>query len=135
MLLEDLKVYSLAMEIGESIWKVSNQWGHFEKFTIGTQLVKASDSIAANISEGFGRYHYKDSKNFNYYARGSLYETKTWIQKAFNRNLVSQGEYQKLMQQIDQLTKMLNSYIKSIGQNVNEPEEFYETTPKTEKFD
>lgn len=135
MLLEDLKVYSLAMEIGESVWKVSSHWGHFEKFTIGTQLVKASDSVAANISEGFGRYHYKDSKNFNYFSRGSLYETKTWIQKAFNRNLISESEYQTLMQQIDQLTKMLNSYIKSIGQGVNEPEEFYEPTPKTENFD
>lgn len=44
MLLEDLKVYSLAIEIGESIWKVSNHWAHFEKFIIGTQLVKTSDS-------------------------------------------------------------------------------------------
>jgi len=37
------------------------------------------DSIAANLSEGFGRYHYKEKKNFSYYSIGSLYETKTWI--------------------------------------------------------
>jgi len=44
-------------------------------------LIKAVDSVAANISEGFGRYHYKEAKHFSYYSRGSLYETKTWLTK------------------------------------------------------
>jgi hypothetical protein len=28
----------------------------------GKQLVKAADSVAANLSEGFGRYHYRRIK-------------------------------------------------------------------------
>jgi four helix bundle protein len=71
MKLEELQVYQLSMEIGEKIWS------YFEKDTIGKQLVRAADSVAANLSEGFGRFHFKEAKNFSYYSRGSLYETKT----------------------------------------------------------
>jgi four helix bundle protein len=52
------------------------------KDTIGKQLVKSTDSISAIISEGFGRYHFLENKNFCFYAHGSLFETKTWITKA-----------------------------------------------------
>jgi four helix bundle protein len=56
--LEDFKVYNLAMKTGEDIWAVIIAWGFFEKDTVGKQLVRAADSIAANLSEGLGRYHY-----------------------------------------------------------------------------
>jgi len=76
MKLDDLQIYRLSMEIGEKIWMLINNWHYFEKDTIGKQLVKAADSISANISEGFGRYFYKDERQFCYYSRGSLFETK-----------------------------------------------------------
>jgi four helix bundle protein len=112
------------MKLGEDIWAIVNSWDYFQKDTIGKQLVRAVDSIAANVSEGFGRYHYKDSKNFNYYARGSLYETKTWLTKGHNRNMVSKNQFETLSSEIEILGKMLNSYIKSTG-NVSEPFEEY----------
>ena len=90
MKLEELRVYQLSMDLGEEVWKLVNNWDYFAKDTLGKQLVKSSDSVAANISEGFGRYHFKDSQNFNYYSRGSLYETKTWLTKAKNRNLIDE---------------------------------------------
>jgi len=80
--LEDLEIYQLSMEIGEEVWAIVNQWDDISKHTIGTQLIRSVDSIAANISEGFGRYHYKEAKQFCYYARGSLFETKAWLTKA-----------------------------------------------------
>jgi len=64
MKLEELNVYQLSMEIGEKIWSIVIKWDYFSNDTIGRQLVKAVDSVAANISEGFGRYHFKDKKNF-----------------------------------------------------------------------
>jgi four helix bundle protein len=124
MALEDLWVYNVAREIGENVWSLVDAWNYFQKDTIGKQLVKAADSIAANISEGYGRYHFKDSKNFLYYSRGSIYETKTWLSKARTRNLIIENDYISLCEKIELLTKMLNSYINSIG-TVNEPETFY----------
>ena len=91
------------------------KWDYFAKDTIGKQLVKSSDSIAANLSEGFGRYHFKESKNFYYYSRGSLFETKTWLTKSYNRKLIEKEIYEKLMQEIKNISVKLNNYIKSIG--------------------
>lgn len=119
MKLEELKVYELSMELGESVWLIVEKWDYFSKDTIGKQLVRAVDSVAANLSEGFGRFHYKDAKNFTYFSRGSLYETKTWIRKAKNRNLMNEEEYLKFIEDINLIGKMLNSYIKSIGEKTN----------------
>jgi four helix bundle protein len=72
MKLEDLHVYQLAMDIGERVWEIVLDWNYFARDTIGKQLVKAADSVAANISEGWGRYYYKENRQFCYYSRGSL---------------------------------------------------------------
>ena len=117
MELEELRVYNAAMTLGEKIWGVIEGWSYFQKDTIGKQLVRASDSIAANLSEGFGRYHYKETKNFGYYSRGSLFETKTWLAKAHNRRLISTEVFETFMGEFEILGKMLNRYINSIGTN------------------
>jgi len=115
MKLEDLKIYTLAMQLGEEVWEIVMTWDYFQKDTIGKQWVKSSDSVAANISEGYGRYHFKDSNKFNYISRGSLSETRTWLSKAHNRKLITEIQFKNLLTQVDSLGKMLNSYINSIG--------------------
>jgi len=105
------------MDIGERVWQMVDSWSHFAKNTIGNQLVNAVDSVAANISEGLGRYHYKETKNFGYYARGSLFETKTWLTKAHSRKLISDIEYKDLEGSIETLGVKINRYLKSIGKS------------------
>ena len=112
---DELQVYNLSVELGEKIWNVVMKWNYFEKDTVGKQLVKAADSVAANLSEGFGRFHYSDKKNFSYYSRGSLFETKTWIKKAYDRKLISEADFTVFSKDIDTIGRMLNNYIKSIG--------------------
>ena len=119
MKLEELKVYNQAMELGEEVWQIVSKWKFFEKDTIGKQLVKAVDSVSANLSEGFGRYHFNESRHFAYYSRGSLYETKTWLTKAKNRSLIDEKKFQSLILEINTIGKMLNAYIKSIGTKSN----------------
>lgn len=118
MKLDDLKVYQKAMKLGDNCWNVVQKWSYFEKDTIGKQLVKSSDSVAANISEGFGRFHYRENKHFNYIARGSLFETKTWIDKASSRNLINNDTFCKIKKDINEIALMLNSYISKIGADV-----------------
>jgi len=83
------------MEIGEEVWAIVKTFDYFTKLTIGKQIVESSDSIASNISEGFGRYHYRDCRTFYYYARGSAFETKTWIIKLYNRQLITKDVFNK----------------------------------------
>jgi four helix bundle protein len=115
MKLEELRVYNLANEAGEKVWIIVAKWDYFAKSTVGKQWVRAVDSMAANLSEGFGRYHYKETRQFGYYSRGSLFESKTWLTKAHKRKLVSDDEYANLMQDLNTIGIKLNKYINSIG--------------------
>lgn len=121
MKLEDLQVYQIAMNIAEQIWNMVQSWDYFAKDTIGKQLVRSSDSLATNLSEGFGRFFFKENKQFCYYSRGSLHETKTWITKAKNRHLINVESFDNLTSQIETFSVKLNNYIKSIGEKTNNP--------------
>ena len=76
------------------------RWSPFARNIVGRQLVEASDSIGGNIAEGYGRYHYKDNRQLQFYARGSLEETGHWLRRALRRNLISEGRYEDLMNKI-----------------------------------
>jgi four helix bundle protein len=115
MKLEDFNVYQMAMETGEEVWKIVITWDYFAKDTIGKQFVRAIDSVAANLSEGLGRYHYKEAKNFSYYSRGSLFESKTWLTKAHNRKLIETEAYNRISADLESIGVKINNYIKSIG--------------------
>ena len=112
--LEDLEIYQLALGAGEHVWTLVDRWEFFPKKTVGGQFVDAADSIAANIAEGYGRYFYKDRKQFCYYSRGSLLETKTWAKKAVDRKLISNDEYEVLIEKLKVLHLKLNVYIKKL---------------------
>lgn len=113
--LEDLEVYTLAEQFGDEIWFIVIEWEYFSKDTLGKQLARSADSIGANIAEGFGRYHYKENKNFCYFSRGSLIETKGWLKKAKTRNLITIGCFEDLIQKLEIIHIKLNAYIKFIG--------------------
>ena len=114
MKLEDLVIYQIAMEVGDEIWFSVTEWENLAKYSIGQQIVRSADSIAANISEGYGRYHYKDRKNFMFYSRGSLYETKTWLTKAKNRHIITEDFFKNQIQKLDTLGVKLNNYISTL---------------------
>jgi four helix bundle protein len=111
----DLEIYREAMEIGEEVWAIILGWDFFAKETLGKQIVRSADSIAANLSEGYGRYHFKENKKFCYYSRGSAEETQTWIEKAARRNLVEREAARLLYDHVETYKKRLNAYIRSIG--------------------
>jgi len=115
MKLEDLQVYQISMKLADEVHDLILEWDNFHKYSTGTQLLDAADSISANISEGYGRFHFKDHRNFLYFSRGSLSETKTWLTKAVNRKLITEEIYNDLMSRYNSLGVKLNNYIKSIG--------------------
>ena len=118
--IEDLILYQKAVCLTDLIFPIAEKWSYFYQITNGTQLVRTADSIPANISEGYGRFYFKDSKSFYYYARGSLYETRTHLTLARNRNLISKEKADELLKLSDELLRILNGYINSIGHS-NQP--------------
>lgn len=119
MKLEELQVYQLAMDIGEKAWALVITWDYFAKDTVGKQFVRAADSVAANLSEGFGRFFYKENRQFCYYSRGSLHETLTWLTKAHNRALIGDEDFDSIKKDIAAVSLKLNNYINSIGKKLN----------------
>ena len=80
--LEEIEVYVIAEKLADKWWEIVSTWKSFAQDTIGKQLVRAVDSIGANIAESYGRYHFGEKINHLYYARGSLYEAKFFVRRA-----------------------------------------------------
>jgi four helix bundle protein len=112
--LEDLKVLGLAEGIADSIWAQVVRWDEFVRDTVGKQVVRAADSIGANIAEGFGRFNFGEKLQFLYYARGSLFETKYWLNRTLARNLMSSADVESFVTQLTALARQLNAFAKSI---------------------
>ena len=112
---EDLQVFQIAEELADEVWGVVKSWTNFDKSTVGKQLVRASDSIGANIAEGTGRGTHRDNKRFVRIARASLHETRFWLRRAYCRKLISKNQADTLKAILDELAPMLNAYLNSIG--------------------
>ncbi|MFA6402703.1 MAG: four helix bundle protein [Salinivirgaceae bacterium] len=54
--LNDISAYKIAFHLSNYVWDIVLTWDYFAKDTIGKQFVRSTDSISANIAEGFGRY-------------------------------------------------------------------------------
>jgi four helix bundle protein len=111
---ENLRVYQLSEVLADEIWQIAHGWHNFAKDTVGKQIVRAGDSIGANIAEGVGRGSAMDNRRFVRVARGSLYETKHWLRRAYNRGLLPAELITKLKACIDELSPKLNAYLNSI---------------------
>lgn len=109
----ELDVYKLAEELSDVIWDAFEEWPKKVRETIGNQIIRSSDSIAANLAEGYGRYTPGDRKVFYRYARGSFEETKAWLRKLIRRRIIQDAEIQKYTELVNELGPKLNAFIKS----------------------
>lgn len=57
----------------------------------------------------------KEKRQFVYYSRGSLLETKTWASKAFARNLMTEKEHASLIEKLQTLHYKINTYLKNLN--------------------
>ena len=96
--LNDISAYKIAFVLSNYVWDIVIKWDYFAKDTVGKQFVKATDSISANIAEGFGRYGKKDKVKFYRYSFGSLKESFDWNQKSKNRKLLTETQYNFILE-------------------------------------
>ena len=112
---ESLRVYQLSEQLADAIWTIVASWDYLAKETVGRQLIRAADSIGANIAEGTGRGSFQDNRRFVRNARGSLYETRHWLRRAHQRRLLSTDTGRAIKPIVDELGPKLNAYLRSIG--------------------
>lgn len=85
-----------------------------EKFNLNSQIRRAAISVTANISEGYGRYHYQEGIQFYRVARGSLYELKDHLTSCYDLGFISKDLLQKGFILIEDAKRTLNGYIKFV---------------------
>ena len=112
---EELRVYQLAEQLADRIWDMVQTWPNLARDTLGKQIVRSADSIGANIAEGSGRGTYQDNRRFVRIARGSLYETRHWLRRAYRRQLLPPDQIDAMKSMIDELGPKLNAYLRSFG--------------------
>lgn len=90
-----------------------------EQFGLTNQLRRAAISIPSNIAEGCGRNHFKDSTQFFFIARGSLYEIETQLILASDLEIISSNELQEVLDQVTTCKKLLNGFINYFQKQTN----------------
>jgi four helix bundle protein len=92
---EKLQVWQLAMDFGESIYKLSETFPALEKFNLVSQINRAVDSVALNIAEGATGNSDAEFDRFLGYSLRSLAEVVTCLFKAIRRNYLSEEAFDK----------------------------------------
>ncbi|MFA5188173.1 MAG: four helix bundle protein [Patescibacteria group bacterium] len=110
--LEDLEVYQLARELSRIGWANFEQLNSENRYIFGRQYITALDSIAANVAEGYGRFHYLDKAKFYYNARASLFEARHWNDLLLERKVIEKSNHQDFLEKLNLLNAKLNNLIK-----------------------
>jgi len=116
MELHELTIYVSAKNLATEVYSVVSTWSQFDRMTLGTQIVRAADSVPSNIAEGYGRYSRQDARRFLLYARGSLTELQAQLELARERGLVNEERFD----QLDRAIKPLMVGIKSFGRKLSD---------------
>lgn len=120
--IDNLEIFNLAKRLSEIVWKIYQILDWKVAKDSKEQFLDATDSVGANISEGYGRFHYLDRIKFMYNARGSLLESKYWFDTLVKRNLLKDELIKKEYTIIyNELKPKLNNFIKSIYKNKSSP--------------
>lgn len=121
---EDLKCWQLARRLMQECHQLADALPTNERYDLTSQIRRASKSGMANISEGYGRYHYLDSLRFYYIARGSINETINHVITAHDLHYIDLGQFQELYELGREAERTLNGYINYIRRRQQGAPEF-----------
>lgn len=111
--LKKLKAYEMARELSKIAWRIFKKLSWEDKKVGGFDFVESTDSVGANIAEGYGRFHYLDKAKFYYNARGSLLESKHWLELSEERGKVEKEGARDYKRCYKNLRPLLNGLIRS----------------------
>jgi len=109
---KELEIWKRSRVLQKEIFDVCNSFPKEEKFRLSDQLVRSSRSIAANIAEGHGRYHYQENIQYCRVARGSISETQSHLVTAQDCGFLIASDVVRLDESLEELARMINGYIK-----------------------
>ena len=119
---QDLEIWQLAVKLIQKVYQLLSAFPKEEKYGIVAQSKDSVVSIASNIAEAYGRYHYKDRIKFLYNSRGSLTETESHLIISKKLSFIdnnNQRLYDEILKDIKNLGIKINNYISSVSKNIH----------------
>ena len=113
---EDIIAWQRARVFIKHVYNISKKFPDDEKFGLTSQFRRAAISIAANIAEGYKRIGKDDKLRFFNHSQGSLEECRCYIILANDFNYISNEEATALIQEIEDTSRLLNSYSQAMVQ-------------------
>ena len=108
----DLLVWKKARELTSLLYTLTKTFPANEQFGLTSQIRRSAVSVPSNIAEGSGRNHAKESIQFFYIARGSLYELETQLYLSYDQKFINSGQLEHALEKVTECKKLLNGYIK-----------------------
>lgn len=115
----DLLVWQKAHQLVLEVYRFSNHFPKTEMYGLTSQLRRASVSVPANIAEGFRKRGLADKIRFLNIAQGSLEECRYYLILAYD---LDYGDSNKLMILLEEVSKLLDSYMTSIEKRRHSPD-------------
>lgn len=107
----ELNVWKESRLLVKLIYKLIEEFPKEEQYGISSQIKRSVVSIPSNIAEGIGRNTIKDSIQFYYVSRGSLYELETQLYLSSDLNFISKNQLEIILGQITTVKKLLSGFI------------------------
>ena len=114
---EDLIAWQEARKLVNLIYDLTRK-NSFKDFSLANQIQRAAVSSMANISEGFGRYSFKDSKQFFTMARSSVSEVQSHLYVILDRKMISAELFKSIYEQAVKASKLINGLIKNLNRQI-----------------
>ena len=107
----DLEVWKKGRVIRSEVSTLSKSFPSEEKYLLVDQMVRASCSVTAHISDGYGRYHHQENIQFCRISKGSLMETLDHLTVALDEECISEEIFIRYESQLEICLKPVNGYI------------------------
>ena len=111
---EQLKVWQRAMDLGEEVNSMALTFPERERFNLSSQMLRAVDSVALNISEGSIGQSNPEFRKFIGYSIRSLAEAITCLYKARRRDYIKQEQFDAVYDASFNLMNMMAAFKNSI---------------------
>ncbi len=107
----DLDVWKKSRIFAKEVYIITKTFPKEELYGLTNQIRRCAISVASNIAEGSGRQTAKDTIQFLYISRGSLYELETQLYIAFDLGYLNMAQLENLLYLVTECKKLLNGFI------------------------
>jgi len=109
---KNLDVWKESRKLVSIVYSLAKNFPEEEKFGLTSQIKRAYISIPSNIAEGLGGNSKKETRQFVYIAKGSLYEVETQIYLALDLGFLQENQTEEIFNQITTVRKLIIGFIK-----------------------